>query len=82
MVREVIFRVTEGLMKELYGEGTHARCSECGRKIRITEAEVTEHGGKRFVELKCPQPGCVAYQKPRLYDEDALEIHGTAAAAG
>ncbi len=67
-------------MMEHYGQGTHAPCSECGRKIFITEAEITEREGKRLVELTCISPSCVAYNLPRLYDEDALEIHGTAAA--
>ena len=67
-------------MRELYGEGTYAPCTECGRKIFITEAEVTVRDGKRLVDLICKSPGCVAYDLPRLYDEDALEIHGTAGA--
>ena len=67
-------------MQELYGEGTYAPCTECGRKIFITEAEVTVRDGKRLVDLICKSPGCVAYALPRLYDEGALEIHGTAAA--
>jgi hypothetical protein len=67
-------------MLETYGKGTHVACSECGRKIFITEAEVNVRDGKRCVELTCISPGCVAYNKPRLYDEEALEIHGTAAA--
>jgi hypothetical protein len=68
-------------MLESYGQGTHVPCKACGRKIFITEANVTVRDGKRWVELKCPQPGCVAYDKPHLYAEDALEIHGTAAGA-
>lgn len=67
-------------MIERYGQGTHAPCSECKRNIFVTEAEVTERDGKRLVELTCNSPGCVAYNLPRLYDEDALEIHGEAAA--
>ncbi len=67
-------------MLETYGQGTHVPFKECGRKIFITEANVTVRDGRRWVELKCPQPGCIAYDKPHLYDEDALEIHGTAAA--
>ena len=66
-------------MLERYGKGTHGQCPECGRKIFVTKAEVTVRGGKRFVELRCLQPGCVAYQKLRLYNEDTLEIHGTTA---
>ena len=67
-------------MREPYGRGTNAPCAECGRKIFITEGEVTERDGKRLVELTCKSPSCVAYDLPRLYDEDALEIRGTAAA--
>jgi hypothetical protein len=67
-------------MIESYGKGTHIQCSECGRNIFITEAEVTVRDGKRWVELTCKSPGCVVYDQPRLYDEDTLEIHGTAAA--
>jgi hypothetical protein len=67
-------------VRELYGQGTHFICTECGRKIFITEAEVTVRNGKRFVDLTCKSPGCVACDLPRLYDEDALEIHGTAGA--
>jgi len=65
-------------MREVYGAGTHAECSECGRHIHISAAEVIVRDGKRLVELRCPQPGCVAYQKPRLYDENALYITATA----
>lgn len=64
-------------MLEAYGKGTHVQCSECGRKIFIAEAKVTLRDGKRLVELTCRSPGCVAYEKPRLYNGDALEIHGT-----
>ena len=53
-------------MRELYGEGTYAPCTECGRKIFITEAEVTVRDGKRLVDLICKSPGCVAYALPRL----------------
>ena len=67
-------------MLELYGKGTHVPCSHCGRDIFITEAELTVRDGKRWVELNCVSPGCVAYNEPRLYSEDALEIHGNAAA--
>jgi len=67
-------------MKELYGKGTHAPCSECRRKIFITEAELTVRDGKRLVELTCKSPACVAYNLPRLYDENALEIHSVVAA--
>jgi len=67
-------------MRELYGQGTHFLCTECGRKIFVTEAEVTVRNGKRFVDLTCKSPGCVACDLLRLYDEDALEIHGTAGA--
>ena len=67
-------------MLERYGKGTHALCKECGRKIFITEAEVTVRDGKRWVELTCKSPGCVAYDKPSLYDKGALKIYGTAAA--
>jgi hypothetical protein len=64
-------------MRVRYGKGTHAACKECGRKIFITEAELTARDGKRWVLLACKLPGCVAYEQPRLYDEGALEIHGT-----
>lgn len=67
-------------MLELYGKGTHVPCKACGRKIFITEANVTVREGKRLVELNCPVPGCVAYYKPTLYAEDSLEIHGVTAA--
>jgi hypothetical protein len=65
-------------MLEPYGKGTHVPCFKCGRKIFITEAEVTARDGRRWVKLTCKSPGCVARDKPRLYDEDTLEIHGTA----
>jgi len=65
-------------MQEPYGKGTHVPCFKCGRKIFITEAEVTARDGRRWVKLTCKSPGCVARDKPRLYDEDTLEIHGTA----
>src|SRR5712691_5332944 len=43
-------------MLERYGKGTHALCKECGRKIFITEAEVTQRDGKQWVELTCKSP--------------------------
>jgi hypothetical protein len=64
-------------MLEPYGKGTRVPCFKCGRKIFITEAEVTARDGKRWVELTCKSPGCAARDKPRLYDEDTLEIDGT-----
>jgi hypothetical protein len=67
-------------MREDYGKGTHVPCKECGRNIFTTEADVTERDGKRWVELKCQQPGCVVFYKLVLYDEDMLEIHGATAA--
>ena len=67
-------------MRVAYGKGTHAPCKECGRKIFITEAELTVRDGKRLVELKCSQPGCVVYDKPILYNENTLDIRGRAAA--
>jgi hypothetical protein len=65
-------------MLERYGKGTHVPCFKCGRKIFITEAEVTARDGRRWVELNCKSPGCAARDKPRLYDEVTLEIHATA----
>lgn len=68
-------------MLQSYGHGTRVPCAECGRKIYvIDEAEVIERDGKRWVELTCAAAGCLAYGKPRLYDEAALEIHRTAKA--
>ena len=64
-------------MQKPYGKGTHVPCFKCGRKIFFTEAEVTARDGRRWVKLTCKSPGCVARDKPRLYDEDMLEIHGT-----
>src|SRR5437016_1685997 len=65
-------------MIERYGKGTHALCTECRRKIFITEAQVTVQDGKRLVKLKCKNIGCTAYYKPTLCDENNLEIRGTA----
>ena len=68
-------------MLQSYGHGTRVPCAECGRRIYvIDEAEVIERDGKRWVELTCTAAGCLAYGKPRLYDEAALEIHRTAVA--
>jgi hypothetical protein len=64
-------------MLEPYGKGTHVPCLKCGRKIFITEAEVTTRDGRRWVKLTCKSAACVSCNKPRLYDEDTLEIHGT-----
>jgi hypothetical protein len=48
----------------------------------VTEdIQVIERDGKRWVELTCSAAGCLAYGKPRLYEEAALEIRGTASAA-
>ncbi len=66
-------------MQRPYGKETHALCRECGRKIFVVDVEPTEIDGKRMLELKCSQPGCVAYGKPTLYDDDALVIYGAAA---
>src|SRR5258706_15627936 len=66
------------VMQEPYGKGTHVPCFKCGRKIFITQAEVTARDGRRWVKLTCKSPGWVARDKPRLYDEDTVEIHGTA----
>jgi hypothetical protein len=65
-------------MRDRYNEGTHVECSEprCRRKIFFDEAEVVVRDGKRMVQVSCIQPGCIAYQQPRWYDEAALEIHG------
>jgi hypothetical protein len=69
-------------MLQSYGRGTRTPCSECGRKIYvIEEVEVVERDGKRWVELTCTAAGCLAYGKPRLYEEAALEIRGTAGTA-
>jgi hypothetical protein len=65
-------------MQESYGKGTHVPCFKCGRKVFFTEAEVTARDGRRWVKLTCKSPECPARDKPRLYDEDKLEIHGTA----
>ena len=62
------------------GKGHISSAPSADVKIFITEAEVTVRDGKRLVDLTCKSPGCVAYDLPRLYDEDALEIHGTAGA--
>ena len=52
-------------MLEPYGKGTHVPCFKCGRKIFITEAEVTTRDRRRWVKLTCKSPGCVARDKPR-----------------
>ena len=67
-------------MLEPYGNGTHAPCAACGRKIFITEAEVTVREGTRLIELTCKSPECTAYELPMLYEEEMLEIHGATAA--
>ena len=68
-------------MLRSYGHGTRTACAECGRKIYVDEAEVIERDGKRWIELTCTSAGCLAYAKPRLYEEAALEIRGTAGTA-
>ena len=68
-------------MLQSYGHGSRIPCGECGRKIYVEEAEVIQRDGKRWVELTCNAAGCLAYGKPRLYEESALEIRGTTAAA-
>jgi hypothetical protein len=69
-------------MLQTYGHGTRTACSECGRKIYVTEdTQVIERDGKRWVELTCTAAGCLAYGKPRLYEETALEIRGAAGTA-
>ena len=73
--------IVEGPMLEHYGSGTNVACAVCGRRIFFTKVEVTERDGKRWVELTCKSLACTAYLKPRLYDEGALEIHGTAPGA-
>jgi hypothetical protein len=62
------------------GKGHISSAPSADVRFSFTEAEVTVRNGKRFVDLTCKSPFCVAYDLPRLYDEDALEIHGTAGA--
>jgi hypothetical protein len=62
-------------MRETFGKGTNVPCERCGRTISFTEAEVIQHDGKQFVELKCISPARPVYDKPRLYDKEAAEIH-------
>ncbi len=63
-----------------YGHGTHVPCQKCGRKIFITEpVEGSIRNGKQWVELVCKSPACSAYGERRVYDEEALEIHGNTA---
>jgi hypothetical protein len=63
-----------GVMRETFGKGARVPWQRCGGTISFTEAEVTTHGGKQFVELKCKSPACPIYDKPRLYDTEAVEI--------
>lgn len=46
----------------------------------IVNAEVTVRDGRRWAEVMCKCPGCAAYGRPRLYDEDKFTIQALGAA--
>lgn len=63
-------------MLEHFPQGTWVPCRCCGRKIFITEADVTSSGGLRLVWVRCDHP-CSDFGQLFGYDEIAFQIPGT-----